>query len=156
MGMRFKYQGVGDRGIPLTLKEIVLIHLENLSDEIVKDGVAKQFEPALDRLMNWLFWEFTEHHKEDRIRWKGQELTYPEVFNIVMTRDFGNTKISDKERAERIQDKERLLSLLLAEHRITLGKVDSYEEAALPADIRDIIPDEEEDLPNGSDAEDSP
>ena len=152
-----KYHGVGDKGIPLTMKEVVLIHLQNLSFEIVSDGLGEYYEPALDRLMNWLYFEFAEHHRDMKITWKGAEQLMPVAYDECMTRDFGNTKLTDVDKARRIQDKERLLSLLLAAHRITLGQVESYEEASLPADVlKGIVPEEyREEADNGSDGEDS-
>lgn len=160
MGTRFKYQGVGDRGIPLTMKEIVLIHLGNLSTEIMIDGLKKEYEPALDRLMNWLYWEFTQDHRDTEIDWPDQKGGYakdfmgPRFFEV-MGRRFGDLTLQDKDRAMRIQDKERLLSLLLAEHRISLGKDSPYEVEQEGQDFSRLIEGGQEDGAEGPDTEDN-
>lgn len=105
------------RGFPVDLREVVLIHFQNLSNEIVTDGLKKEYEPALDRLMNWLAWEFTDHHPELKAD-----------FDATMGFKFGDLTITDKERVQRIERKERLLSRLLALHNIDLGRSQQAEE----------------------------
>ena len=161
---KIRYQGVGERGIPLTMKEIVLIHMENLSTEIMVDGLKKEYEPALDRLMNWLYWEFTVDHRETEIDWptpeKDGSWQYAKVligakFFEVMGRRFGDPSLSDKDRSLRIQDKERLLALLLAEHRISLGKDTPYEIEQGEQDLSGLLMQEGQELdgkrPNAED-----
>jgi hypothetical protein len=116
------YMQGATRGFPIDLREVVLIHFQNLSNEIVSDGLKKEYEPAVDRLMNWLAWEFTEHHPELK-----------DEFDKVMTYKFGDMAISDHDRVKRIEMKERLLSRLLALHNIDLGRSQQAEEEDDPA-----------------------
>ena len=90
----------------ITFREMVLYHFQNLSDESAKDGLLEHYEDALDVVMDWLYWEFTENHKEFR----------PE-YDEVMDR----TATTDKDIRKRIRDKQRVLSKLLAKHKIHLG-----------------------------------
>ena len=166
--MKLRYQGVGERGIPLTMKEIVLIHMENLSTEIMTDGLKKEYEPAIDRLMNWLYHEFTIDHKDTEIDWPVlpdrktmAKTTIGLAYFEVMGRSFGDPGLQEKDRALRIQDKERLLSLLLAEHKISLGKDTPYELEQGDQDLQSLLLTDqvgqegrEDDRTEGPDAED--
>lgn len=116
---------------PLSMKQIVLIHLQNLSSESTYRGLYQNYERALDRLMNWLYWEFTEHHPD-------MKNDYEEV----MDRDFGEN-VDAKKVAKRVRDKERLLSRMLALHNIHLGKDAPLSIEDLPnIDFSTIIPEE--------------
>jgi len=144
--MKLRYQGVGERGIPLSMKEIVLIHMENLSSEIMTDGLKKEYEPAIDRLMNWLYHEFTIDHRDTEIDWPAlpdrktwTKTTMALAYFEVMARSFGDPGLSDINRSLRIQDKERLLSLLLAEHKISLGKDTPYELEQGDQDLQSLL-----------------
>lgn len=138
--MKLRYQGVGERGIPMSMREVVLIHLENLSREIVTDGLGQEYEPALDMIMDLLHWEYVVDHSDEPMPGGGGK-TIGQAYEEVMTRSFGQTNLPDKDKALRIRDKRRLLSLLLASHRIHLGRVDSYEESTLTDDrMMQLIP----------------
>jgi hypothetical protein len=121
------------KSYPMSMTEVVLIHFYNLSNEIVNDGLKKEYEPALDRLMYWLGAEFKAHDK------------FTPRYKEVMDRQFGDPKMTDTQRAERIRDKELLLSDLLYEHRIHLGTQKGVQfEKAKEEDYSDELEVEED------------
>jgi hypothetical protein len=112
----------------MSMREVVLIHFQNLSNEIVVDGLGHEYEPALDRLMNWLYWEFTDGHPELK-----------DDYLKEMTINLESKKAStDAEKGARIQRKEWLLSRLLASHGIDLGKPTPLEKSDLGTDMSGI------------------
>lgn len=136
--MKTRFGGTSDRPFPMSLREILLIHMMNLSNEIVRDGLKKEYEPALDRLMNWFWWEFKVHHGADVIPGMGGK-TFGVGFDEVMDRDFGKGNITDTDRVKRIQDKERILSALLAVHKIHLGTDVAFGQEEIPQEEYDSM-----------------
>lgn len=118
------YTQAGGSPMKITFREMVLYHFQNLSDESAKDGLMEHYEDALDVAMDWLYWEFTENHPDFKVE-------YEEVMERVAT--------TDKEVRKRIRDKQRVLSKLLAKHRIHLGtQKEQYQADAEDGDFQAI------------------
>lgn len=128
----------------ITFREVVLYHFQNLSDESVGDGLRREYEDAVDRLMNWLFHEFTQHHGDDEVLFmdadgKPKKTTFGEAFIEVMHRGWGENW-TDARKVRRIQHKEWLLSLLLSKHGIDLkSQVQTSTEDIDPSIFDDMM-----------------
>ena len=138
----------------MSLNEVVLVHFMNLSTEIVRDGLMKEYEPAVDRLMYWLYAEFRAH-AADVVDWSDEKGVISkrkmgDLYSEITNRRFGDPSINDKDRGMRIREKEMLLSALLYAHKVNLGGGKGVQfEKATEADYANVLEEDEEEDSGG-------